>query len=177
MKLSAALPLLVLAVWSSGQVGRADPINFTFTTLDVPGARFTSLNGINDAGQIVGSYAASAESVGHGFLYDSGAFTTIDAFDARYTQLSGINSGGQIVGTFFETNTGIPHAFKVDSGGVTVLDLPGNGVNAAYGINNLGQIVGYFFDNTGLHGFLDTNGRRPRWFSSLHPFSNLRPSC
>src|SRR4029077_20256510 len=45
----------------------------TFTTFDIPNAANTYLNGINDAGQIVGSYVDSA-GTSHGFV----ASTTAD---------------------------------------------------------------------------------------------------
>src|SRR5262245_1360581 len=44
--------------------------SFQFTTLDFPGATFTSAYGINDAGQIVGGY--SDPSTNQGFLYSNG---------------------------------------------------------------------------------------------------------
>ena len=157
------LPLLVLAVWSSGQIGRADPIEFAFTTFDVPGAISTELHGINDVGQIVGSYRTSTDSILHGFLYD-GMFTTIDVpplvpgLPAVDTVLSGINNNGQIVGTYFEANFSNPHAFELDNRGFTVLDLPNHGYGGANNINDSGQIVGYFYDGS-ARGFLgDTHG-------------------
>ena len=44
--------------------------DYTFTTLDVPGASFTYAFGINDAGQIVGYYIDNGAR--HGFLAVSG---------------------------------------------------------------------------------------------------------
>jgi hypothetical protein len=40
---------------------------YTFTTFDVPGAAFTEANGINDAGQIVGSFTDPMNEL-HGIL-------------------------------------------------------------------------------------------------------------
>ena len=53
--------------------------------------------GINDAGQIVGSFANPAGR-DHGFLDSGGTFTAIDVPGADYTFAYGINDGGQIVG-------------------------------------------------------------------------------
>ena len=39
-----------------------------FTTIDVPEAISTIVNGINDAGQIVGDFTDSGSSTNHGFL-------------------------------------------------------------------------------------------------------------
>jgi len=48
----------------------------TYTQIDVPGATTTVIQGINAAGDVVGSYNDSNGS--HGFLLSSGVFTTID---------------------------------------------------------------------------------------------------
>ena len=47
------------------------------TTVEVPGSGSTDANGINDAGQIVGTFMDGSAGR-HGFLYDAGTFTTID---------------------------------------------------------------------------------------------------
>ncbi len=55
-----------------------------FTPIDVPGALFALVFGINPRGQIVGRYFYTTgvlptfSSREHGFLYDRGVFTTID---------------------------------------------------------------------------------------------------
>ena len=67
---------------------------FTFTTIDVPGAP-TNSAGINDTGQIVGTFFAGT----HGYLLSGGTFTTIDVPGAP-TNSTGINAMGQIVGSF-----------------------------------------------------------------------------
>jgi probable HAF family extracellular repeat protein len=82
-----------------------------FTTIDVPGADDNVANGINNAGQIVGSFR-DAGGVFHSFLKDGTTFTTIDvpgAFPGS-TQANGINDVGQIVGTFTDA-TGVGHGF------------------------------------------------------------------
>jgi probable HAF family extracellular repeat protein len=168
MKCSVALALLV---WGSCQVSRADPVGYSFTTFDVPGAIATIASDINDVGQIVGAY--TTDTVTHGFLYSGGTFTTIDmpplgpTFEPVDTSLSGINNAGQIVGSLYqpsfyvgyvENSTRRQYGFVLDSNGMAVLERLGSPVYEANGINNLGQIVGSFFDSTGEHGFIDTNG-------------------
>src|SRR5690348_12647914 len=69
---------------------------FTFTTIDVPGAP-TNSTGINDTGQIVGTFSDAAGT--HGYLLSGGTFTTIDVPGAP-TNSTGINAMGQIVGSF-----------------------------------------------------------------------------
>jgi hypothetical protein len=62
--LFCGLTTLGLLLGMAGQA-MAQP-RYSFTTLDVPGSTFTEAWGINDSGQIVGSY----EEIGgwHGFL-------------------------------------------------------------------------------------------------------------
>ena len=57
----------------------------------------TAAYGINDTGQIVGTYFNASGS--HGFLKDGSTYTTLDVPGATDTQAFGINDTGQIVGT------------------------------------------------------------------------------
>src|SRR5690348_18328285 len=84
---------------------------FNYYAIDVPCsacpggiARSTSAQGINPAGDIVGSYA-DAVGVNHGYLFRHGQFTTIDVPGSpagvpgvRPTVARGINPAGDIVG-------------------------------------------------------------------------------
>ena len=73
----------------------------TFTIISVPGARYTSTNDINDAGEIAGTYEdvtgyyedGSIKTVGyHGFVKKSQSLTTIDAPGAWKTEALGLNN-------------------------------------------------------------------------------------
>ena len=68
-----------------------------FTQLDGPNANLTEVNGINDAGQIVGVFSSSTGN--HGFVYNGGSFTFVDFPGSPETVPQGINNQGQIVGT------------------------------------------------------------------------------
>src|SRR4051794_40315806 len=57
--------------------------SFAFDTIDVPGATLTDINGINDSGRIVGSYAAGG--VTHGFLLSDDEYVTLDVPGATST--------------------------------------------------------------------------------------------
>ena len=83
--------------------------SYTFTTIDVPGARGTEAHGINATGQIVGQFFGFTGST-HGFLDTDGVFTTIDVPGAFSTEALGINDAGQIVGKFGDP-TGRIHGF------------------------------------------------------------------
>ena len=73
-----------------------------FTSIDFPGALSTEAHGINDLGQIVGSYSDSNHFT-HAFLMDANGFTSFDfpsPTGALYTSFAGINNAGQIVGNY-----------------------------------------------------------------------------
>ena len=73
---------------------------YTYTTIDDPLATAnTHANGINDNGQIVGSYTNN--SGGHGFLLSGGTYTTLDGpIFVGGNSAQGINASGQIVGSY-----------------------------------------------------------------------------
>src|SRR5215471_16627464 len=104
------LAMFAMAAFGGVETAFADSI-YSFTTIDVPGALSTNANGINDSGQIVGSFWDGLN--GHGFFLDvDGSFTTIDVPGASSTGASGINNSGQIVGSFVDA-TGA-HGFFLD---------------------------------------------------------------
>jgi probable HAF family extracellular repeat protein len=152
--------ILVLAAVLGGLVGFLGPsqvayaAGYTFTTLDVPGGNNTAPYGVNDAGQIVGSFASSTGV--HGFLYSGGRFTQIDVPGSTYTEAFGINYAGQIVGWYQVDGSG-QFAF-VDTGGSFSQIQYGPTYTIAHGINDPGAIVGYWNDSLGQHGFLLVSG-------------------
>jgi probable HAF family extracellular repeat protein len=135
---------------------------YVFHTIDVPGASLTLASGINNPGQIVGSYL-DAGGVEHGFLRSGGSFTTIDAPGAVFNQAVGINDAGQIVGNDVDAG-GVQHGYLRSGGGFRTVDAPGAVLTLADGINNAGQIVGWYEDTgSSFHGYLLSGGR----FSTL----------
>src|SRR5262249_22040831 len=135
----------------------------------VPGANpgiGTIARGINDGGQIVGSYEGANTSQFHGFLLSGGAYTTLDdplAGPTGDTEAFGINNAGQIVG-LYQTIGNPTHGSLYRNGSYTTIDDPlatGPFGTVATGINDAGLIVGYYntggsFQNPTLvhHGFL-----------------------
>ncbi|HEU4769203.1 MAG TPA: PEP-CTERM sorting domain-containing protein [Pyrinomonadaceae bacterium] len=134
---------------------QAEPLVF----INHPGAVATEVRGINNSGQMVGSFLDSSGRF-HGFLLDrvGGTFTTIDVSGAANTLLFGINNNGQMVGTFGDSLSGITRGFLLNASGSTAIpfDVPGALATQAFGINDHGQIVGGFATPTGdqIRGFL-----------------------
>jgi probable HAF family extracellular repeat protein len=141
---------------SSVAPGRVAAQTYTYTTIEVPGARLTTANGINDRGQIVGDFTVGA-SAAHGFLRSNGVFTTIDVPGADTTRAQGINNLGQIVGTYTVGPRRL--AFLLDRGRFIGLTPSGATEGWTYGINDYGQVVGGYTMASGSHNFLWTHGR------------------
>ena len=97
--------------------GRRGGVSVSSTALNVPtqGVTVTQALGVNDAGEVVGSFN-DANGTTHGFTYQNGGFQSIDVPGATSTTVNGVNNAGQIVGFYVAANgntigfTGIPNA-------------------------------------------------------------------
>jgi uncharacterized membrane protein len=118
-----------------------------YSTVDVPGADFTSVFALNDNGEMVGRFGDQTGI--HGFLCINGVFTTIDVSEGfGATRADGINAAGEIVGDF-DSGT-LTHGYVYRNGLLTVIDYPGAHSTSAFGINDNGAIVGAMsFPNVG----------------------------
>jgi hypothetical protein len=124
------LVLLCLLVRGGGQA-KAD---YLFTTLDGVAA-----TGINDSGDIVGSYVLGS------YLYSGGSYTPINvptSLALPLTGARGINNARQIVG-YYDDADGV-HGFLLNGGTYTRIDVPGSVRTFAYGLNNAAQLVGTY---------------------------------
>ena len=134
---------------------------YTYTTLNFPGGYETFASGINDRGQVVGSYVSYINQVvkQHGFLLSEGIYITIDFPGAAGTEATGINDSGVVVGDYYDAS-GDEHGFLDDNGSYTeLLGFPGATSTVPLGINNSGQVVGaYFVGFNNEQGFLLSGG-------------------
>ena len=146
----------------------ADPVTFTYTSIDFPGAVASFAGGINNPGQIVGGYQLADGSM-HGFRDVDGTFTTIDCDMATSgTEAARINNQGQIVGAYDDLNPPFSdqqfegaHGFMYDAGVCTTIDFPEATRNIAAKINAPGNIVGVYRVGSPpgpSNGFLDVGG-------------------
>ena len=128
--------------------------------IDVPGAVFTSVNGINANGEISGIYV-DAGGTFHGYFRSKGVFTTLDPPGAIRTQAEFLNAQGQVVGVYRDANQ-TRHGFIWSKGVFTTFDVPGSAAplgTVGLGINDHGEVVGDYVDGAGnRHGFVLSNG-------------------
>ncbi len=80
------------------------------TTLTVPGADSTQAFGINDKGEVVGTYTVGAATFGFTWTAGGGFRTLSDPHGARSTVVSGVNNAGDLVGSYVASQGGT-HGF------------------------------------------------------------------
>ena len=143
-------------VGSNGAVGwlrSAD--GSAYSPIQVPGASYTTPTGINNSGQIVGTYQIGSGAP-HGFLRNAdGTYTTFDVpGSASGTRAAAINNNGVIVGSF-GTGSSIAHGFvRTADGNFTTFDPPGGYRTYISAINDSGLVAGYSgIDMVVMHGF------------------------
>jgi len=132
-------------VWNDG----------AFFTLDLPDLEnvIPYPQGINNRGQVVGSFAERPCNCNErGFLFSQGSLTIIDFPGARATILNGINDRGDIVGIYVDSN-GEHHGFVLDDEGFKTVDVQFAGIDftEAAGINNRGEIVGRYLQRDPIY--------------------------
>jgi hypothetical protein len=73
-----------------------------FTTIAFPGAAMTQAFGVNDSGEVVGTYTVGTgnNAVTHGFTWLGGQFASVDIGGASATTINGVNDEGDLVGFF-----------------------------------------------------------------------------
>jgi len=130
-----------------------------FTQIDAPGGvNGTSINGINAAGQLAGTYLDD-RLVFHAFFEDKGIFTTLDPTNSIRTSGGFINAQGQVVG-FYRVALQPQRrlGFIWSKGTFTTFSEPFDGPafgTRAFGINDIGEVVGDYSDDPDhAHGYL-----------------------
>ena len=124
----------------------------------------TTLSGVNDAGETVGSYNYNGTSTVNAILYNpdlsaNNGYVPINIPMASGSWATGINSFGQIVGS---TYTNKFNGLSDDDDVFTTIDPPGATSTTLSGINDSGQIVGNYTDSgqttTPGTGFIYSSG-------------------
>jgi len=154
------ISLIIPAVFSFGPL---DAASLNFVTFDYPGSTGTELAGINDGGQIIGSFS-TASTYGQGFIRnaDGSLIPIVLPYQSIDSPPGGINASGQVVGAFFNPGTFFsPGYLRSTAGTYSIITDPINPNNSGAGaINDAGQMVGTYVDpvNSLVHGFLDNGG-------------------
>jgi probable HAF family extracellular repeat protein len=130
-----------------------------YTTLQVSPHQYTAAYGVNNLGDIVGTY--SPDGFGSGFLYSKGNLqTTLNCSGGDNTYGAGINDNGVIVGGCATPAKGIGVIYQ--NGAYTYVTYPNAKVTSLAGINNNGEIVGTAYLTSGAkviqRAFVYVNG-------------------
>jgi uncharacterized membrane protein len=165
---------LTLATLLGTAVAMSQPDQFTFRSIDVPGAAATRAFGISPDGDIVGNYNVGA--LVHSYVMSKGVFTTVDPpYGISGTSGAyGINPRGEIVGLYADDGTVAgadarrTRGYLLDtSGKFHRIDFPGAENTLAIRISPNGQVVGCYhhqdkdWDVAGggtMHGYVYQNG-------------------
>lgn len=144
MKTCKASVLAILFLVAHAPLARAQG---TYTNIDVPGASYTYVEGINNSGEWVGEFGDATG--GHGFIFSAGSYILVDYPGSTSTGLVGINDKGQVVGGAVVPPSSV--TFVYDRATATFTQVKYHGEPAyASAINNRGTVVGYLPDGTGF---------------------------
>jgi probable HAF family extracellular repeat protein len=150
---------VVLAVALSACASFANAqFKFKYCSIDYPAGYGTVTRGINERGQIAGSYADQYGNL-HAMLIQNDTFIPLaptTVLGTEYSDAFKVNDRGDVVGEVCDSVA--CHGFLLRNGVLTILDYPGAADTVAWGINNSGEIVGWWdvYDSSGNlyeHGF------------------------
>ncbi len=139
-----------------------NPLTSTFTDIDILGSHLTIAQGINAAGQVVGS-ATGMPGGARAFLREPGGSITLFQIGTAPTRARAINDNCLIAG--WMTVGGVSQSFVATSSGFETLVAPGATSTFAEGLNNAGQVSGLYITSSGgvdtTHGFIATPASMP----------------
>lgn len=129
---------------------------YQYTTIDYPGALCTSVWGINNSGDVLGTAAFSVDCSGtaFAFVYQSkkGTITVLPTVPgAVATGAIGINQAGLIVGSAGDGTSTNDVGFILDKGAFTFFAHPGSLLTQGRAIGNSGVVTGYSIDSAGIN--------------------------
>jgi uncharacterized membrane protein len=139
-----------------------------FSTIDYPGALITIARGINNKGDIVGSYPVDPTLPGggnHGLLLRRGVFTSVDFPGHLNTIAQRITASGQILGCYHDYGfMASMHGIVVSDGDYRALDGSYHGLNVPASMTNgatpdAAVIAGLYSDmKAHTHGYIVRRG-------------------
>jgi len=162
LTLNVSANLTCTAVFDSKSVANCG-MTFLCTSFDNPNGFTTSTTfvGINNAGNIIGTYGSGPPDFNtHGLLLSGGTSTTIDA-PGVLTNATGINNSGEIVGFFFDSDLQHRHGFlRSSNGGYNIIDSPAALLQTyIFAVNDFDTMIGS--SDVGGPFLLSTKGFSP----------------
>lgn len=137
---------IALVLTISSPMTLAAPL-YGVTTFGIPGP-YSAARGLNDAGQVIGTYMPvgySPDRFGmaatHGFVTSESSFRDIGTLGGAHSTPFSINSKGQVVGHSTIAGDQIQHAFLYSGGVLNDVNPNGARSSAASGINDAGDIA------------------------------------
>ena len=139
----------------------------TFRTVDFPGADSTALRGVNNRGDVSGTYSvADLDADEFGFIIPRRgpaiSFKPPDPTGTGFV-VGGINDLRQLVGYYTDATSTLVGFLRQPSGEFVSVVVPGAVSTQVYGINDCGIVVGLYGDGSTAHGFYGRPG-------NLHSF-------
>lgn len=126
------------------EVGFLRDASGNFTNIVPSGSTYTTADGINNNGEIAGTWVDSSDGV-HGFVYQAGTYTSFNVPGATSIYGVLINNNGEVAGYYYDSNN-YSHGFVRDpSGTVTTIDAPAGYTDLLiFGLNDNGQVTGWY---------------------------------
>jgi hypothetical protein len=137
-------------------------------TLDFPGASATRANGINETGDIVGSYVVGAST--WGYVLRAGRFTSLQFPGSVFTEAWGIDANGDIIGRYRKPGDSSTYGFQLSGDQFT--DISTGHMHTLPTKITAGDVAGCFHDTNSL---VDMRGIIQRARNISRTF-NLLPS-
>ena len=138
-----------------------------FRTVDFPGAVATALRGINNLGDLSGTYSVvDLNADEFGFIIPfRGPAISFKLPDPSGTGIvvGGINDLRQLVGYYTDATSTLVGFLRQPSGQFVSVIVPGALSTQVFGINDCGIVVGFYADSSTAHGFYGRPG-------NLHSF-------
>jgi hypothetical protein len=138
-----------------------------FRTVDFPGAASTALRGINNLGDLSGTYSIvdlNADEFGF-IIPHRGPAISFKLPDPTATGIvvGGINDLRQLVGYYTDAASTLVGFLRQPTGQFVSVIVPGAVSTQVFGINDCGIVVGFYGDGSTAHGFYGRPG-------NLHSF-------
>jgi hypothetical protein len=150
-RIAPALMALAALIATAPSTTRAEVINIT--SFSLPGTVRTTIQDVNNVGQIVGDFRSAPGRFIEPFIHDlnTGTTTTFTIPDSTNIVAAGINDLGHVVGLFRSaTDNTLVRGFLNDGSTISVIQVPGSPNTYPIRIRNDGLIVGRFDDAGGF---------------------------